>query len=101
MYRRRTLEGARRKARAYGFRGASYAWESQDTGDDACTLFNVTDVFTGRPIRTYFRDKQIHISADVVYAIRQYFSSTGDDSLLLDGGAEVVFEHHWAEVTVP
>lgn len=92
MYRRCTLEGARRKARAYGFRGAFYAWESQDTGDDACTLFNVTDVFTGRPIRTYFRDKQIHISADVVYAIWQYFSSTGDDSLLLDGGAEVVFE---------
>jgi trehalose/maltose hydrolase-like predicted phosphorylase len=92
MYRRCTLEGARRKARAYGFRGAFYAWESQDTGDDACTLFNVTDVFTGRPIRTYFRDKQIHISADVVYAVWQYFSSTGDDSLLLDGGAEVVFE---------
>lgn len=92
MYRRCTLEGARRKARAYGFRGAFYAWESQDTGDDACTLFNVTDVFTGRPIRTYFRDKQIHISADVVYAVWRYFSSTGDDSLLLDGGAEVVFE---------
>jgi nigerose phosphorylase len=92
MYRRCTLEGARRKARAYGFRGAFYAWESQDTGDDACTLFNVTDVFTGRPMRTYFRDKQIHISADVVYALWQYYSSTGDDSLLRDGGAEVVFE---------
>jgi nigerose phosphorylase len=92
MYRRHTLDGARRKAREYGYRGAFYAWESQDTGDDACTLFNVTDVFTGRPVRTYFRDKQIHISADVAFAVGEYLALTGDESLLLDGGAEVVFE---------
>lgn len=46
MYRIHTLDGARRKAAEYGFLGAFYAWESQDTGDDACTLFNVNDVFT-------------------------------------------------------
>lgn len=92
MYRYRTLDGARRKAQEHGFRGAFYAWESQDSGDDACTLFNVTDVFTNRPIRTYFRDKQIHISADVAYAIWEHFSATGDDSILLDGGAEIICE---------
>lgn len=92
MYRYHTIDGARRKAREYGFRGAFYAWESQDSGDDACTLFNVTDVFTHRPIRTYFRDKQVHISADIVYALWGYFAATGDDSILLDGGAEVIFE---------
>lgn len=92
MYRIHTLDGARRKAAEYGYLGAFYAWESQDTGDDACTLFNVNDVFTGRPMRTYFRDKQVHISADVVHGIRQYVSFTGDDSLLADGGAEVIWE---------
>ena len=92
MYRYYTLEGARRKAREYGFHGAFYAWESQDSGDDACTLFNVTDVFTNRPMRTYFRDKQVHISADIVYAIWQYFTITGDTTIWADGGAEVVFE---------
>ncbi len=91
-YRCHTLDGARRKAREYGYRGAFYAWESQDTGDDACTHFNVTDVFTGRPMRTYFRDKQVHISADVVYGIWQYYLLTGDESILLEGGAEVVLE---------
>jgi trehalose/maltose hydrolase-like predicted phosphorylase len=91
-YRCNTLEGARRKAAEYGYRGAFYAWESQDSGDDACTYFNVTDVFTGRPMRTYFRDKQIHISADVAYAIWQYYFMTGDESLLLEGGAEVIIE---------
>lgn len=92
QYRYYTLDGARRKARQYGYRGAFYAWESQESGDDACTLFNVSDVLTNRPIRTYFRDKQIHISADIVYALWQYWMITGDDSILLDGGAEIVFE---------
>ncbi len=92
LYRYHTLDGARRKAQAYGFRGAFYAWESQDTGDDACTLFNVTDVFTQRPMRTYFRDKQYHISADIVYAFWRYYALTGDDRLWLEGGAEVVYE---------
>ncbi|WP_339219007.1 glycosyl hydrolase family 65 protein [Paenibacillus sp. FSL H8-0332] len=92
MYRIHTLDGARRKAEEYGYLGAFYAWESQDSGDDACTLFNVNDVFTGRPMRTYFRDKQIHISADVVHGLWQYVTFTGDDSILADGGAEVIWE---------
>ncbi|HEY0192860.1 MAG TPA: beta-phosphoglucomutase [Kofleriaceae bacterium] len=91
-YRCHTLDGARRKAAEYGYRGAYYAWESQETGDDACTEFNVTDVFTGRPMRTYFRDKQIHISADVAYGIWQYYLITGDDRVLFEGGAEVILE---------
>ncbi|OMD30546.1 family 65 glycosyl hydrolase [Paenibacillus odorifer] len=92
MYRIHTLDGARRKAAEYGFLGAFYAWESQDTGDDACTLFNVNDVFTGRPMRTYFRDKQVHISGDVVHGIWKYVQFTGDESLLTSGGAEVIWE---------
>lgn len=91
-YRIRTLDGARRKAAEYGFRGAFYAWESQESGDDACSDFNVTDVFTGRPQRTYFRDKQLHISADVVYGIREYVAMTGDWSILSEGAFEVVLE---------
>ncbi|MEG6590730.1 hypothetical protein [Paenibacillus barengoltzii] len=73
MYRVHTLAGAKRKAAEYGYEGAFYAWESQEAGDDACTLFNVNDVFTGRPMRTYFRDKQVHISADVAYGIWQVY----------------------------
>ncbi|WP_269522559.1 glycoside hydrolase family 65 protein [Coraliomargarita parva] len=92
QYRYHTLDGARRKAAENGFRGAFYAWESQETGDDACTFFNVTDVITGRPMRTYFRDKQIHISADVALAIWRHYQMTGDLSLLTEGGAEVILE---------
>ena len=91
-YRVDTLDGARKKAQEYGFRGAFYAWESQEDGSDGCSHFNVTDVFTGRPMRTHFRDKQIHISADVAYGLWETYEFTGDESILVDGGAEVILE---------
>ena len=93
-YRIKTLDGARRKAKTegVGYRGAYYAWESQESGDDACTYFNIGDPITKRDLRTYFRDKQVHISGDVAMAIWEYFKITGDDSLLLEGGAEVILE---------
>ena len=91
-YRIKTLEGAKRKAASYGFEGAFYAWESQENGDDACSDYNVVDVFTKRPMRTYFRDSQIHISAAVVYALCEYVNITSDTSILSDGGFDVIFE---------
>ncbi|MBO4734513.1 MAG: glycoside hydrolase family 65 protein, partial [Clostridia bacterium] len=94
-YRIRTLPGAERKAKEFGFEGAFFAWESQETGDDACTLFNVTDVFTGRPLRTYFKDKQIHISADIVYAMWNYCRATGDYTVLRDGGLTLMYKCLW------
>ena len=92
VYRIETLPGALAKAAEYGYRGAFYAWESQEGGAEGCTNFNVVDVFTHRPVRTYFRDKQIHISADIVYALRSYYEMTGDRSLLENGGAEVLLQ---------
>ena len=91
-YRIETLQGALKKAAEYGYRGAFYAWESQEGGIEGCTNFNVVDVFTHRPVRTYFRDKQIHISADITYALRSYWEITGDRSLLMEGGARVILE---------
>jgi nigerose phosphorylase len=93
-YRIKTLDGARRKAKTegVGYRGAYYAWESQESGDDACTYFNIGDPFTKRDLRTHFRDKQVHISGDVAIAMWEYFKVTGDDALLWEGGAEVILE---------
>lgn len=88
-YRIQTLPGALQKAASYGYEGAFYAWESQEGGFDACSDYNVTDVFTGRPVRTYFRDKQIHISAAVVWALMRYVEATGDCSVLAEGGARM------------
>ncbi len=94
-YRVNTLGGAKRKAQEFGHEGAFFAWESQETGDDACTLFNVTDIFTNRPLRTYFKDKQIHVSADIVFAMWDYCRTTGDYTILRDGGLNLIFECVW------
>ena len=89
-YRIETLPGAIEKAKHYGFEGAFYAWESQENGSDACSDYNVTDVFTSLPVRTYFRDKQIHISGAVAYAIMRYVAYTGDIEILRDGCRVIV-----------
>lgn len=91
-YRLDTLEGAKKKAHSYGYKGAFYAWESQEGGYDACSDYNVTDVFTGRPLRTFFKDKQVHISSAIVYGIGRYMDVSGDYSILSEGGAETIIE---------
>ncbi len=91
-YRIDTLQGAIQKAKDYGYDGAFYAWESQEGGFDACSDYNVTDVFTGRPMRTFFKDKQIHISGAIAYGIMQYVNVSGDKTLLVDGGLKTIIE---------
>lgn len=75
-----------------GFRGAYYAWQSQETGDEQCDLYVFTNPLTGELIRSYFADEQIHISADIAYAAWQYYEATGDDAFWIDGGAEIAVE---------
>jgi kojibiose phosphorylase len=91
-YRYHTLDGARRKAKSLGFEGAYYAWQSQETGDETCERYVFDDPRTGQKIRSYFADEQIHISADVVYALWQYFSATGDDAFLWSYGLAIACE---------
>jgi len=91
-YRIKTLPAAKAKAAQYGYGGAFYAWESQESGQDGTSDYNITDVFTGRPMRTYFKDKQIHISAAVAYAIWNAYQLTGNNDLLINGGMEVIAE---------
>jgi kojibiose phosphorylase/nigerose phosphorylase len=90
MYRIGSISGARSKAAGLGYDGAYYPWESQDGGIEGCTNFNVVDVFTNRPVRTFFRDGQIHISGDIVYALGKYIDWTGDTDILDKGGRELI-----------
>ena len=92
QYRILTLDGAKEKAKEYGYKGAFFAWESQEDGREACSKYNVTDWKTGKPIRTYFNEKQIHISADIAYAYENYEKLTGDESLLQEGGDRLLQE---------
>ncbi|MDZ7708417.1 MAG: hypothetical protein U5J97_11110 [Trueperaceae bacterium] len=91
-YRWRTLPGARRKAERLGYHGAFYAWISGDDGEELCPDWFFREVVTGRPIRNHFNDWQMHVSPDVAVAVRDYLDATGDESFLIERGAEIVFE---------
>jgi trehalose/maltose hydrolase-like predicted phosphorylase len=90
MYRFRTLGEARAKAKRLGWRGALYAWESADTGAEAT------------PDHTVGPDRQVlailcgtqeqHISADIAWAVWQYWKATGDETFLQEAGAEIILE---------
>jgi kojibiose phosphorylase len=99
MYRYHTLPAARLKAARLGYRGALYAWESADTGDDVTPSAVVAP--TGQVIPVLAGEQEQHISADVAYAIWQYWQATRDEQFLLQAGAEVLFEtaRFWASRT--
>jgi kojibiose phosphorylase len=71
-FRNETLEGAKRNAKNYGYSGARFPWESDNQGNDCCP-----------PGNWQYRDHEIHITADVVYAFAHYAANT-DESYLAD-----------------
>jgi trehalose/maltose hydrolase-like predicted phosphorylase len=100
MYRFHTLDGARAKARSMGWRGALYAWESAGSGHETAPEHVVgadraiVEILTGR--------EEQHISADVAYAVWQYWDATQDAEFLLAAGAEILLEtgRFWASRAV-
>ncbi len=96
MYRWHTLPAARRKARRLGFRGAFYAWESAADGREATPRQALGP--DGEVIVIRNGELEAHISADIAYAVWQYWQATGDDAFLRDAGAEILFEtaRFWA-----
>jgi beta-phosphoglucomutase len=91
-YRYHTLDGARRKALNYGYKGAMYAWESADTGDEVTPRWSLPNQPYAEDVRIWCRDQEIHISADIAFAIWQYWQATQDDEWLRDYGAEIILD---------
>ncbi len=91
-YRYLTLPAARAKARATGYEGAWYAWESADTGEEVTPTW-VPDFHDKKKLaRVWTGDLAIHISSDVAYAVQQYWQATGDDAWYIERGAEIVLD---------
>ncbi|MER3437114.1 MAG: glycoside hydrolase family 65 protein [Chloroflexota bacterium] len=99
MYRYHTLPAARAKAARLGYRGAFYPWESTDTGDEATPPLVIGPDGQIIPIRN--GTDEVHISADVAYAVWRYWEATHDATFLVQAGAEIVLEtaRFWASRT--
>jgi kojibiose phosphorylase len=94
LYRYHTLDGARRNARDGGFRGARYAWESADTGVETTPKWTVDGAH-----RLWMGEEEIHVTSAVAYGLIAYVAATGDNALMTDYGAEILFEtsRFWAD----
>jgi trehalose/maltose hydrolase-like predicted phosphorylase len=100
MYRYRTLPAARAKAAVAGFKGALYAWESADTGEETTPERVIGD--DGAVIDILTGVMEHHVSADIAYAVWHYWRATGDDAFFLEAGAEILLDtaRFWASRAV-
>lgn len=79
MFRYNTLEAAKQNALSYGYLGAKYPWESSISGREQCSNWQ-------------YKDLEVHISADIVYAMWHYYSVTGDRYTLFNNFIDVMYE---------
>jgi trehalose/maltose hydrolase-like predicted phosphorylase len=69
-YRSDRLQKAKQKATVYGYKGAMFPWESDDTGEEATPTWALTGIF------------EQHITADVSIAFWNYYAYTQDKNWL-------------------
>jgi kojibiose phosphorylase len=86
LFRYNTLSGAKENAKSYGYHGARYAWESSIDGKEECAGWQ-------------YADHEIHITADVIYALWHYYCQSGDWEFMKQYGIEMLVEtaRYWVE----
>lgn len=91
-YRFNTIEGARNKARKFGYAGAMYPWESAFSGEEETPEWAAINILTGKATKIWSGLKEHHITADIAYAVWNYYLSTGDEGFMDSYGSEIIFE---------
>jgi kojibiose phosphorylase len=96
LYRYKRLDKAKEIARAKGYKGVLFPWESAAEGiDETPTWAKNLD---GSIIKIKTNEFEQHITADVAFACYNYFRVTDDKSFMQDYGYEIIFEsaRFWA-----
>lgn len=78
-FRYHTLEEAKEHAKNNWFEGAMYPWQVSETGIEQ----------TPQGVGAYY---SIHVTADIAYAILEYFNATGDMDFMIRYGMEIFIE---------
>ncbi|WP_339122179.1 glycoside hydrolase family 65 protein [Pseudonocardia sp. D17] len=89
-YRVRRLDSARRSARAAGFRGAMFPWQSGSDGREEAQTVHLNPL-SGRWLPDHSH-LQRHVGLAVAYDIWTYYQSTADLEFLAEHGAETMLE---------
>ena len=97
LYRYRRLDAARELARAEGFRGAMFPWQSGSSGREETQVVHLNPMTGGwGPDHSSL---QRHVSLAIAYNTWRYWHTTGDLDFLEAFGAEMFFEicRFWAD----
>lgn len=90
MYRYRRMGEARALARAAGYRGAMFPWQSGSDGQEETQVVHLNPLSSRwDPDHSH---NQRHVSAAIFYNVWQYYSATGDLEFLRENGAEMMLE---------
>jgi trehalose/maltose hydrolase-like predicted phosphorylase len=98
MYRYRRLDEARAAARAAGFQGAMFPWQSGSDGQEETQAFNLNPHSQRWVPDNSFRQR--HVGAAIAWNVWQYVQATDDHEFLLFYGAEMILEiaRFWASL---
>ena len=85
MFRYNTLKTAEQIATAQNLEGARYPWMCNTDGAEQCETWDIGF-------------SEVHVTADVAYAVDHYTKATGDRAFYLDYGAEILIKtaRYWA-----
>lgn len=97
-YRYRRLDKAREAARAAGYQGAMFPWQSGSDGREETQRLHLNPI-SGRWLADNTH-RQHHINSAIAYNVWQYHQVTGDHEFLYAYGAELFIEiaRFWASI---
>jgi trehalose/maltose hydrolase-like predicted phosphorylase len=98
MYRYRRIGEARAGAKAAGFRGAMYPWQSGSDGEEETQVIHLNPL-SGRWEPDFSRIQR-HVNAAIFYNLWHYYQVTHDVDFLRDHGAEMMLEiaRFWSSI---
>lgn len=92
-FRYKGLYGARKKAKENGYKGAMYPWEAAWISDGEVTPYVIgVNVHTGEPMICLTGVIEQHITSDIIFALWQYYTATGDQDFMDRYGYEMIIE---------
>ena len=92
-YRYLSINGAREKAKINGYEGAMYPWESAWLEDGEVTpVWGAVDIITGKATKIWSGFIEQHITADITFAVWQYYMITNDEDFMEKYGYEIMFD---------
>ena len=98
MYRYRRMGEAKAAAKAAGYQGAMFPWQSGSDGQEETQVVHLNPK-SGK-WEPDLSHNQRHVSADIFYNVWRYYETTGDYEFLFDHGAEMMLEisRFWSSI---